>query len=112
MHRIHSLLFIPTALALSACATHPRGSLTAQAHLTRAQAEARALKAIPDGKVKEAELEEERGVLVWSFDIAQPGTKNITEIQIDARDGKLVRREIESPRMQAREAAQDREKKI
>ena len=60
---------------------------------------------MPDGRVKEAELEEENGLLVWSFDLARPHTKNVAEKQIDARSGKVVRREIESPSQQAREVA-------
>ena len=107
MHLTRRLLIPATALALAACVTQSKSTLAARARVTRAQAETLALKAVPDGRVKEAELEEENGLLVWSFDLARPHTKNVTEIQIDARTGKVVRRETESPRQQAGEAARD-----
>lgn len=81
--------------------------LAAKAKITRAAAEKTALAKVPDGKVKEAELEEEDGKLVWSFDITRPGTKNITEVLVDAITGKIVSVEVETPKEQAEE---DKEK--
>ena len=84
--------------------------LLAKAKITKAAAEKTALTKAPDGTVKDAELEEENGKLVWSFDIARPGTKNITEVQVDAITGKIVLVEVETPKDQAREAKEDKEK--
>ena len=83
--------------------------LLAKAKITRAAAEKTALTKAPDGTVKDAELEEENGKLVWSFDIARPGTKNITEVQVDALTGKIVLVEVETPKDQAKEAKEDKE---
>ena len=81
----------------AACATtNPR--------LSRAEAEKIALAKVPGGQVKEAELEKEHGVLVWSFDIATPGSPNITEVLVNATTGEIVRTEIETPADQAKEA--------
>lgn len=79
--------------------------LMAKAKITRAQAEQTALKQAPNGKVKEGELEKEGGRLIWSFDIATSGTKNITEVQVDARTGKVVSKTIETPAKEAHESA-------
>ncbi len=61
--------------------------------------------------MKEGELEEENGKLVWSFDIARPGTRNITEVQVDAITGKVVSTKIETPKHEAAEAAQEKAKR-
>lgn len=84
-------------------------SLAAQAKLSRAQAEKIALTRAPSGKVREGELEKEKGRLIWSFDIATPGTKNITEVQVDAKTGKVVSVATETPQAQQREAAEEKQ---
>ena len=85
--------------------------LAAKAKITKAAAEKTALGKVKDGKVKEAELEEEGGKLVWSFDITRPGTKNITEVLVDAITGKIVAVDVETPAEQAKEKKEDAEKK-
>ena len=52
--------------------------------------------------------EREHGTLVWSFDIAVPGSKDIHEVQVDAKNGMIVASEIETPDAQARERAADK----
>jgi Predicted membrane protein len=53
---------------------------------TRSEAERIALSKVPDGRVSSGELEREHGTLIWSFDIAKPGTRNINEVQVDAKN--------------------------
>ena len=98
------------ALALSGCASD-EAKLASRAKVSRAQAEATALKKAPGGTVKEGELEEEHGKLVWSFDIARPGTRNVTEVHVDAITGKIVSTEIETPKHEAAEAATEKAKR-
>ena len=105
--KTNTIAIATLALALAACASN-ESQLASRAKITRAQAGATALKKAPGGTVKEAELEEEHGKLVWSFDIARPGTRNLTEVHVDAITGKVVSTEIETPRHEAQEA---REKK-
>ena len=69
-----------------------------------------ALAKVPNGTVKEAELEEEKGKLIWSFDIATPGTKDITEVNVDAITGKIVATEIEKAKDEAKEAKDEKKK--
>ena len=66
---------------------------------------------MPKGKVKEGELEEENGKLVWSFDIASPGTKAITEVHVDAVTGEVVSIEKEIPADQKKDKKEDAKKK-
>ena len=82
--------------------------LAKEAKITKAQAERIALAKVPKGNVKSAEIEREKGHLVWSFDIATPNTRDITEVLVDAKTGKIVSTQTESPRDQAQEAATDR----
>lgn len=90
---------------LVGCATSERkeAKLQAQAKVSRAEAEKIALAKVPGGTIKEGELEKEKGKIIWSFDIATPGTVDITEVQVDAMSGELVAIEKESPAQQAKE---------
>ena len=83
-------------------------ALKAQAKISQAEATTTALAQCPNGKIESAEIENEGGKLVWSFDISMPKTANITEIQVDAMTGKIVSNTVETPRDQAKEATADR----
>jgi len=92
-------------------AEETQAKLKTQAKITQAEAEKTALAKVPNGKIKAAELEKERGKLIWSFDISMPKSKNITEIQVDAKTGKIVSTRLETPKDQAAEAAADKKAK-
>jgi len=81
--------------------------LKKEAKIDRVQAEAIAKKHASGGKVVDAELERERGQLVWSFDFAKAGSKEITEVLVNAINGKVVDVSTESPSDQAKEKATD-----
>ena len=98
-----SALLLPTAFA----ALPASNSLISQATVSEAQATAIALAKVPRGIVKSAELEEEHGRLVWSFDIAKPATKGVTEIQVDAKTGKIASVKKETSAQEAKEAKAD-----
>ncbi len=100
---IKSLLAIAIAATLGLGGTasakdHEKddAALEAQAKVSKADAQATALAKVPGGTVKEAEIEKEKGVLIWSFDITTAGTKDITEVNVDATTGKIVNVEVES----------------
>lgn len=73
------------------------------AKVSRAQAARTALATVPGGTIREGELEREHGKLLWSFDIARSGTRDITEVQVDAVTGKTVSVTTESPAQERRE---------
>lgn len=74
-----------------------QAQLMAQAKVSQSDAQATALAQVSNGTIKESELEKEHGKLIWSFDIATPDTKNITEVNVNAIDGTVVSKEIEKP---------------
>src|SRR5579862_8917200 len=93
-----------TAALLAGCASEEHEShnkeakqakLMAEAKVSQADAQATAMAQVPNGTVKESELEKDHGKLIWSFDIATAGTKDITEVNMDANNGTVVSKEIE-----------------
>jgi hypothetical protein len=99
-----------SALTLTA-AEESQAALKAEATIKLAQAEKTALAKVPGGKIRSEELERENGRVVWSFEFSMPNTKSITEVQVDAKSGKVVSTEIETAKDQADEAAADRKEK-
>src|SRR5438552_4990050 len=83
--------------------------LAREAKITKEQAQAAALKRAP-GNVESAELEREHKRLVWSFDIRNSkGT--ITEVQVSAITGRVVRVEHENKKKEAAEKRQEEREK-
>jgi len=91
--------------SLLGCATgkDSEAKLQAQAKISRSEAEKIALAKVPSGTIKESEIEKEKGKLIWSFDIATPGTADITEVNVDAMSGEVVAMEKETPSQLAKE---------
>lgn len=97
-------------LILLAGCESPQAARERQARVTETEARQIALDRVPNGAVKEAELEREHGRLVWSLDLARPGMSDVTEVLIDAVTGEVVSTETETPADEAAEAAaEDRE---
>jgi uncharacterized membrane protein YkoI len=82
----------------------------AEAKVSQADAQATASARVPNGTVKESELEKEHGKLIWSFDIATPDSKDITEVNVDAMTGTIVSTEKEKPEDESKEDAKKKEK--
>lgn len=84
-----------TAMALSlmtACESKMK-----EAKISEADARQTALARVPNGTIKEGELEREHGHLQWSFDIATPDTRDITEVNVDAVTGRVLDVSKEKP---------------
>lgn len=83
--------------------------LAREAKITKEQAQETATRRAP-GNVESAELEREHGKLVYSFDIRNSqGT--ITEVQVSAITGKVVRVEHENKRQEAAEKRKESKEK-
>ncbi len=115
-HIIKSLLALALAAVIGAGAANAKdndkadqAALAAKAAVSKADAQATALAKVPGGTVKEAEIEMEKGVLIWSFDIATPGSKDITEVNVDATTGKVVNVEKESASREKGEKDDDKD---
>lgn len=94
---------------LTGCSgTNSQTKLHAEAKISEADARRTALAKVPDGRIKEGELERENGHLQWSFDMATPGTKDITEVNIDAITGDVL--SVSKEKAEG-EAAEKREEK-
>lgn len=74
--------------------------------ISMARARAIALKTA-GGKIKEAELEFENKIWIYSFDLSGKDGKT-HEVNVDARTGKVVSSTIETPAAEAKEARQDK----
>lgn len=99
------------ASSLVSCATDAQkeAKLQSQAKVSRAEAEKIALRKVPGGTIREGEIEKEKGKIIWSFDMAIPGTMDITEVQVDAMNGEVVAVEKESPTQQAKQKKKEKD---
>ncbi len=95
---------IVVAEVAAGAASEPDAALRAEAKVSQSDATTAALAKVPGGTVKSVELERENGKLIWSFDIASPKSKSITEAHVDAGTGQVVSVRTETPREQRREA--------
>ena len=82
--------------AQSVKVTEDKPGLLKRAKITPDSATKVAAAAVPNGKVTKGEIEEEKGKLIYSFDIKVPGKKGIEEIHVDPATGAVVGREHES----------------
>ena len=98
-------------MSVAVAAEESQAELKTQAKITHEEAAKTALAKVPGGTIKDAELEKEHGKLIWSFDISMPKSTSITEIQVDAKTGKIVSTQIETPADQAKESAADKKAK-
>ena len=103
MHRRISIAFLAgTLMTFGAFAAT---TTTTKPKITMAQARATALKKAP-GKVTSEELEKEHGKLIYSFDIAT-SKDAITEVNVDALNGKIVAVQHENAAKEAAEKKQE-----
>jgi uncharacterized membrane protein YkoI len=85
-----------------------QAKLMAEAKVSKDDAQKTALAKVPNGTIKEGELEKEKGKLIWSFDLTTPDTKDITEVNVDAITGDVVSVEKEVADSEAKKAAEDK----
>jgi uncharacterized membrane protein YkoI len=104
--KVKHRIFIPGALALAigllalagcTSARQQEAALLAQARIGKDQAARAALAHTPGGRIKDAELDNDDGKLVWWFDISTPGAKDVTEINVDAITGGVISVTTEIP---------------
>jgi len=79
--------------------------LLKQAKVTADAAEATALTQVPGGKVTAREIETQKGVLVYSFDVKETGKEGYQEVTVDATTGAVVSTMHESAKAEAKEKA-------
>ena len=84
-------------LAGCATASQEQAALRAKARISRQAAAMAALAQTPGGRIKDAELDDEDGKLMWWFDITTPGSKSVTEVNVDAMTGGVISVATEMP---------------
>jgi uncharacterized membrane protein YkoI len=106
MIRAFSLLVAVSIAPVALCAqgatapkpvkvTEDKPGLLKRAKISADSATKLAVAAVPNGRVTKGEIEEEKGKLIYSFDIKVPGKGGIEEIHIDPATGAVVGREHE-----------------
>src|SRR4029077_10464137 len=113
--RLRNILCSMLVIGLIGCAAEKgergedQAKLMFEAKVSKADAERTALNKVPGGTIKESGLEREKGKLIWSFDIATPGTRNITEVAVDALTGAVIAVDTETPSAEAKEKKKEKE---
>lgn len=97
------------AAGLTQASEKTQAELEKKAKITRQQAEKTALTEVKNAKVKKAELEEEDGILIWTFDLTTTDSKDITEVHVDANSGKVIKVEKESSEDEKKEKEDEKD---
>ena len=84
--------------------------LLRKAKITAEAATASAKAAVPKGKIASAEIEEEDGKLIYTFDMKTAGKKGTDEVNVDAMTGKVTVAH-ETPADEKAEAAKEKKEK-
>ena len=82
--------------------------LAAEATISADSAQKIALGQVSRGWVREAELEQNKGTLVYSYDIKARGKSGVDEVLVDAKTGAVVSKTHETASAEAKEAASEK----
>jgi len=83
-------------------------TLSKQAKISEDSAAAIARSNVPNGTIQSVELEQERGKLIYSYEIKIAGKSGIEEVNVNAMDGTVVGVEHESASDEKKEAAAEK----
>src|SRR4051794_27867013 len=106
-----SILFLALAPPSRAAKTETQAQLQKEAKISMKQAREIALKKVPGGKIASEELEREKGKLIYSFDIKSGSKSGVTEVNVNAIDGKIVDVQKENAAKEAIEKKQEAKEK-
>ena len=118
---VHSMVKTAFIVGISAVVASPlfaqstklseeKPGLLKKAKITAEAATATALTRVPGGKVEKAEIENEKGKLIYSFDIKVAGKSGVEEVGVDAMTGAVISVEHEDAAAEAKEAKADKVK--
>lgn len=103
-----AMLMAASAYGKGVTMKEERPGLLKRAKITAAAATTTAQGRVPNGNIVSAEIEEEDGKLLFSFDVRTKGKPGIDEVNVDAIDGTVLSVQHETPRDEAKEKAADR----
>ena len=104
-----TMLLAAAAFAQGVPMKEQKPGLLRRAKVSADVATAAARTKVPKGKITSAEIEEENGKLIYSFDIKTAGKIGIDEVNVDATSG-AVSVQHETPRDEAKERAADKKR--
>jgi uncharacterized membrane protein YkoI len=107
-HLVLAIALTTVFVTASGLAAQSEAELISQAKITKSQAEKIALAKVPNAKIQSQEIEHEHHALVWSFDLVKAGSKDVTEVLVNAKTGNIISVKTESPADQAKESAADK----
>jgi hypothetical protein len=113
MNRMSLTILVAGAMVITAVPSFAQGSykkeipeaLAKKAKVTEDVAAKAAMARVPNGEIQTVELEEERGKLIYSYDIKVAGKTGIDEVGVSAMTGKVVAYSHETPADEKKEAA-------
>ena len=126
MKRITKSLAVPALLAIGAAispaaaqakhATHQSASykrdlpaaLTKEATVSESDAAKTAESRVRNGRIEAVELENEKGKLIYSYELKAPGKPGVEEVNVDAKTGEVVSAEHESMKAERKEMAEEK----
>jgi len=88
--RIALLALFAAPVALAAQPIKGTAKLKAEAKIKGDSAKKIALAQVPNGKIRSAEIENENGKLIYSFDVKVKGKSGVEEVNVDALTGAVV----------------------
>jgi len=105
-----SVIVVEAPAAQGVTVKEEKPGLLTKAGITAEAATATAQARLPTAKLKSAEIEEEKGKLIYSFDFETAGKPGIDEVNVDAMTGTVLAVEHETPKSEAAEAAKGKAK--
>lgn len=109
-YAVATVLMVAPAFGQHVAMKEERPGLLKKAKITADAATVTAQAKVPQGTIVSAEIEEEGGKLIYSFDIKTAGKTGIDEVNVDAISGKVLGVQHETPRDEAKERAADKKK--
>lgn len=85
-------------------------ALAKQAKISLDSARAIAMKRLPKASIESQELEQEKGRLIYSFDMKTTGKSGIDEVNVNAKTGAIVEVGHETPKAERNEAKSEKKK--
>ncbi len=106
-----ALAATPLSVAAAPHHTTTQSDLQKEAKIPMSKARSIALGRVRNGHIRSAELERERGHLIYSFDISEAKRSGVTEVNVDATNGKIIAVQHENAAKEAAEAKQEAKEK-
>ena len=106
-----ALLCTSGVLGAEVAVKESKTGLLKEATYAAAAAAKKAEASVPGGAIKEAEIEMEKGKLIYSFDLVVKGKEGIQEVNIDAKTGELLGVHAEGVEDEAAEAKEEADEK-